>query len=478
MATQLKKEIVLDVPSLMFGNNVAQAKEDKPFTPVGGIGVVQPNITKETGINAGGLGAVQPNLSKDNTPDLASVTGLTGEARTNALKALIDELAKRTGVDISKLIDSSVVVDSSQIKNQESETKKEEVDTKQQEIKDLTTEAGKLKIQSDIKAYKDALGITTPKPIAKDSVADYTKLRTDYGLAGLDTQLTDINDQITKLTSDFKSTSTGLEGQGRGITSGIVRGQQGKLDEQYQNQLQTLEMKKNNIATQISNANSVISTIMGLKQTDYANASNDYNAQFSQQLQLASALNSQADDSKKDANANLNVVLNGVKGTAWDELDTTSQVAIQKLALQSGIDESLVKALVDNQDIAELMATSEGYDADGNEIKTFFYKGKDGKTGVIESIATGGVSSTTRENKEIPDIKKTLEALYGNDTWEKLAKESGIRVEGTWGIGGKWDIEAVKEQYKKTFESLKETGLFTDAEILSSLTSSIDEKLK
>ena len=404
--------------------------------------------------------------------DLSSVAGLTGEAKTNALKSLATELAKRTGVNVDNLTDSNVVVDSSQLKNQSNQEQNDNITKSNQELTDLSAEASKLALQKQIADYKSALGINE-QPATPNLTSEYSALSNQYGIDSLNNQLSDINNQITDLTSSYKEAIAGEAGQGRGITTGIVTGKQSKLNEEYQNKLQTLQSKQANISSQISNANTAISTIMGYKQQDYSNATANYNNQFSQQMQLSSALNSKADESKQEANANLNIVLNSIKGTAWDDLDASSKVSIQKLALQSGIDESLVKALVDSQDVAEILTTSEGYDANGNEIKTIIYKDKNGKAGVVETVSTGAVKSG---NEEVSMTPEEISTEILSSLGYKEAKNALVKLQNKGIISGlKLGLTFSQEDVKKAIEDNADS-LLTLANSLGSDT--VSEALK
>ena len=490
MAT-IKKGIDINVPSLI---DTANAKTDVSY-------VQDPNNANasipSTQVESKPLSSVLPDTGESFMDKVNKITGtgttetsgatdntgaLTDEQRKAGLTAIAEELAKRSGIDINKLTNNDVTSDSSSITDKEQLDKDEEAKKIKEESDKQDAELARLAKQKEINDYKTAIGIPEDTTKTPDSVADYTALRTQYGVDGLTSQLSDVDAQITDLTSSYKSTSSGLEGQGRGIISGLITGQQAKLEEQYQNALQTLEMKKANIQTQISNATSVISTIMGLKQTDYTNAKTDYNTQFSQQLQLANALKSEADDAKKDANANLNIVLNSVSGTSWDDMDASTQVSLQKLALQSGMDEEVLKALVNSPSISEVLTTSEGYDADGNEIKTIIYKDANGRAGVIETVATGGVKQTSSEQKrfitpeylggEVVDATKSnyVEgyANFGLDT-STLAKAAKALGYGRIFASGATEANDLTSEYYLSFvEPMREAG-YSDAKISDKL---------
>jgi hypothetical protein len=198
----------------------------------------------------------------------------------------------------------------------------------------------------------------------------------------------------------------------------------------------------------MTNKLTTLETIMNLSQTDISNASSYYDRQLTRGIQLYNLISgaeateeTRADKVKNEAQANLNTLTNLFKGlqVSWDDLSATNQQAIEKLELSAGLPVGITEAFMNAKPEAEVLATTTSYDAVGNQIITFIYKGADGKAGAVEVVRTGGMKTPEeptiqeKETAEIKGIESRLKASAGKDGYVDPGVFQSERIKSTIG---------------------------------------------
>ena len=265
---------------------------------------------------------------------------------------------------------------------------------KDQEIRRLSQE----KQIADLKA---ALGNPTvptgPAPTAPNLAADYTRLRQESGLNGLESQITALKSDISSKTNALTAGLNKIGGQS-GVAEVLGR-QQEQLSQQQSQELNSLNKTLATLGDIYSNALNNINTIMGFKQTDYANASQEYNQAYNRAITAQQLVMSERDriDSKDnqlrdDARANLTVMQNMIKdsGQSWDDVDINTKLNIQKLEMQAGMPPGTMQEFSRSLPKANLLATQNGVDEAGNDIVSMIYADENGNPGIVRTIKTGG----------------------------------------------------------------------------------------
>lgn len=302
----------------------------------------------------------------------------------------------------------------------------EEAKKQVEEQRKQETEISSLSNAKTIADLKASLGITTP-PVAPNLVSDYEALRSKEGVSAVESQISALDAQI----NDINATLTmGLHDEsGKLRPMELISSRQQALKNQATEQLTELNNRKAVLVDQYNTKVSLISTIMGLKSTDYQNASAAYNTAFNQATTLQNALISQEDRAKSEANvvidnarANLTVLQSSLKdsGKDWASLDDAMKTQIYKLELQANLPTGTIQAFMAENPDLKIDYTTTGYDDNGNQVVSFFsYNNGDPK--LVKAITT---KSTKQETEASPsevasnaktDMTAKLNAVVGDD---------------------------------------------------------------
>lgn len=362
-------------------------------------GVVTPNANIQPGNTTptnNSQGVQYETFSGSNEDRLADLR------RQVLIKSIQNKTAKAgatTGVQPDKVTSDEVVQTSDSARATNDLKLQEDTKASQEQTAAQDAEIAKLKRDSEIKALKDSLGISEPKP-QPTLAEDYEKLLTERGVTQTESAIRDIDAQIQALDLAQREAKLDIES---GLESmGQQSSRKAAMQEQAAIQRASLQLKKSILVDELSTKQSIVSNIMKLKSEDYANSVAEYNNKFNQALQLNSILSNyktkeEAEDNRvrDDARANANLMINSIKGTgkSWDSLDADVRVGLQKIALQAGIDEAVFKEVINNTGVSEIISTQSGYDADGNEIISFIVKDKNGNPKILNQIKPGTVAN-------------------------------------------------------------------------------------
>ena len=332
-----------------------------------------------------------------------------------------------------------------------------ELEDKAKEQQDATDEISKLTQQKDLQDKREAVGLDAitglEKPETPTYASDYEALKSEAGITAVETQLNTVNDEILAVQDALTAGLYDEEGNLRPME--LIGGRQQELQRQVQETLNTLNRRQTALTNQLNTANSAISTAMNLKQMDYEAAKDAYQTEFNNQLKLNDIISSDKSDAEKTASANYNTILNLTEGLTWNEIDATTKAQVTKLELEQGLPLGITETFMNQMPDAKIMKTTTGYDANGNQIVSFIYEGVDGKPGIMETVATGGVSYNTIEGTETeetgipapPDYVKTI-TEYKNAEWTREQFENSWISQYNEGKAVSLRIEDKAEMYK------------------------------
>lgn len=277
-----------------------------------------------------------------------TINSLTPEQRQTALTGAISELLNR----INQSSDQELALTSKAREAEETgdyyglneATKKLQESQKQRllDLQALQTETSKLRTQY--------LGTLTP-------TAEETTLATT---------IADLQEQMKNYDLETQKLVYGLEGQGRGIVSGIVAGQQAKLQQQRALEYQSMAAKESNLLTRLGllqdarkAQQTALTTGISMLEADneLSNKIRDaIDAQNQAVIDSVSGMSTKAKDT-------LTFILKQFEGLDFESLPDESIKSIQALAEQAGIDIGIIqaglKAVKDQQDFDNALRLSQ-----------------------------------------------------------------------------------------------------------------------
>jgi len=357
-----------------------------------------------------------------------TINSLTPEQRQTALTGAISELLNR----INQSSDQELALTSKAREAEETgdyyglneATKKLQESQKQRllDLQALQTETSKLRTQY--------LGTLTP-------TAEETTLATT---------IADFQEQMKNYDLETQKLVYGLEGQGRGIVSGLVAGQQAKLQQQRNLEYQSMAAKESNLLTRLG----LLQDARKAQQTALTTGISMLEADNELSNKIRDAIDSQnqavidsvAGMSTK-AKDTLTFILKQFEGLDFESLPDESIKSIQALAEQAGIDIGIIqaglKAVKDQQDfenaldLSSILKQFKGLDFESlpdESIKSIQALAE--QAGIDIGIIQAGLKAVkdqqdfenaldlSREDR----LKKASEKDTGNDEQEAIDKEA------------------------------------------------------
>jgi hypothetical protein len=356
------------------------------------------------------------------------ITGYTGSAEQNTLLLQKVQGASTpasppapTNPLISQFSSPSSVATSDPLRNAENQQKVEQQRKDQEEEQELL----RLTRRQQIQQLQTLT--TTGSPERPDLVGTFNKLREEQGIAGLETNLTDIRKQKLELKNQLNEFENRTSGQGR--TQGEVDTAVGVESKKLQEQYDRLTTEESSLVDQLNTKNSVIETIINLTGKDYENAQQDYTRQFTQTIQTINTIKGITDDEKSDeerrqdnARANLQILANQLSSgdLQFAQLDPAQQAQINKLELQAGLPTGTIARIKDNNPKADIVSTVSRTDQSGNAFTDIVLR--DQTTGALK------VKTISRGKERIPESSGggTDGFKFTRDQLQKASARTGI----------------------------------------------------
>ena len=276
-----------------------------------------------------------------------TISKLTPEQKQVALTGVVSELLNR----INQSSDQELALTSKAREAEQTgdyyglnEATKKLQESQQQRLKDLETlqtETSKLRTQY--------LGTLTP-------TAEETTLATT---------IADFQEQMKNYDLETQKLVYGLEGQGRGIVSGLVAGQQAKLQQQRALEYQSMAAKESNLLTRLGllqdarkAQQTALTTGISMLEADNELSNKIRDAIDSQNQAVIDSVSGMSTKAKDT----LTFILKQFEGLDFESLPDESIKSIQALAEQAGIDIGIIqaglKAVKDQQDFENALDLS------------------------------------------------------------------------------------------------------------------------
>jgi len=182
------------------------------------------------------------------------------------------------------------------------------------------------------------------KPEQFSSAEEFAKLREEKGIAGLEAQLNDLTAQEDEEMAFFRQQR--FDERGKPVAMGVIQGRISEEETAAAERMDVIGRQKSRINDQLQTSYSVINMMMGFMEGDYQRASEAYNSEFNNNLQMYNIVRGEERDARSDfesdranASANLTTYMNAVTSgnLSYNNLDPVAKTMINKLEMQSGM---------------------------------------------------------------------------------------------------------------------------------------------
>lgn len=318
---------------------------------------------------------------------------------------------------------------------------------------------------SDILAQVKA-SLPQNRPAVPNLTQTYTDLRTTYGLDTLDQQIKDTQAQLDAINGQFYTQQ--LDESGKPVAQNVIEGRIGQEQKQAILKSQPLQDQLKTLTNLYTSKLNIVQTLAQLTNTDYQNASSDYNNQYSQAIstiQLASGIQkdqfSESQQLQDNARADLQIYTNAIVNgnLSLDSLSPTQQVQINKLEVQAGLPVGFVSSLkIDPK--ANIVSTTSNNgqiqvlvrNPDGSlKLQTYGTPGS--------STPAGGTAFQSAINQGIADLKQ---GENWGTVWGRIHSQfpsiDATQIDS--GLGTQWREPGAYQAYKAN-----QTGTGTTSEV-------------
>lgn len=280
------------------------------------------------------------------------------------------------------------------------------------------------------------------------------QLRQEQGIDPLEGEVADIDAEINALKTDFQAARDSEEG--KKVSLGVIGNRISEQERVYNQRINQLNDQKSVLTTQLNQKYNVVNTMMAAAQTDYNNAVQAYDSQFTKSLQMANLLMSKTAADKTAANqiadnarANFTVVANAISAGSlkWEDLSAATQASYQKMELQAGLPSGTLQAFAQKPSKDWSMQTVlPGVDENGNQIATIIEK--NAVTGEFKTskLVTDYAPKPTSSSSNIVQ-KGTRVDGDGNDVAWQLDKDGNL-TETVLGKSKTVDKQNIDDQNK------------------------------
>lgn len=213
-----------------------------------------------------------------------------------------------------------------------------------------------------------------PQPISR--VEEFERLRTEMGVADMESYLVDLKAQEEFLYAELRA-RTGRE-RGEPIPQGVIEGRIGEIERQQMERIDTIRRLKQTVTDQLNVAYGVISTYINYMGADYQDAVNAYNDEFQRNIQIYNLISGakqaqveearfrtqlqidQIQNQQNIASANLQTMMNAITSgnLSYNDLPAEQQSMIRKLEVQAGLPAGFTEGLKMNPNDQVLFQTS------------------------------------------------------------------------------------------------------------------------
>lgn len=306
-------------------------------------------------------------------------------------------------------------------------------DLQSNELNEILSQFGKVDVSKStelLDRISGALASPTSAPPKPPNLQElFASEKQKLGIAPLEQNLANIDQQLSQLDADF---SSGIEDEERRLVS--TREMSRNLSDKeiaYNRKKRDLMVEKESLASQITAKYNSLELVTSLIQQDFANSSAYFNQEFDRALQMFN-LARDVDKDKQDENqkaldnyrANAQVVINTMldTGTTYGQLSDSQKLNLQNLGLQAGLGQNF---------FSDVLAAGQGKEilthviSDDKTYATIVYK-----DGTTDMIRTGLQSSGGAGGLNTAQINSTINQIAGSFDNEPIVKNFNLINEG------------------------------------------------
>lgn len=300
--------------------------------------------------------------------------------------------------------------------------------------------------QEIFNGLKSTLGINnTAQPAAPNFESSYSSLLGTYGVTDLEGKLNALKDEENTIRDSFTAQKTAENGKTvpMNVIEGRVSQEQGVANDKLNTNLRLQE----NITNQLKTKYDVVNNIMNLKKLDYSTASDNYNTQLSQNLQLFNVVKGISDAQKSEeekqtdnARANLQIMYNAIQsgGLSIPNLSSDQKLQITKLEVQSGLPTGFYENFQSKNPKADIITSttretngSKYVDVISRDTATGALKTTSMYVGKVDASSGGKLSDSEVLKNKASKVASQLSARTGADGYiapedYKLARKAWV----------------------------------------------------
>jgi hypothetical protein len=232
---------------------------------------------------------------------------------------------------------------------------------------------------NSLDTLKNKLAPTAPAPTPINRLEIFDELRTKYNITDLETGLNDLKTQARDIVAQQRLRTQNE--QGKAVPLGVIGGRVDEITRQENEKLDFVNRQIATINDELTTKYSVVQTMINFAGLDYQDAVDAYDKEFSRNIQIYGVLQTEKNDARDSARANLQIMQNNIiKGnTSFASLDPSTQAMISKLEVQAGLPVGFTSSLKADANANIIFTTSnEGVtqvgfrNADGTvEVKSY-----------------------------------------------------------------------------------------------------------
>lgn len=267
---------------------------------------------------------------------------------------------------------------------------------------DPDTEKALLKIKGDLESAADIFGedITTPqaqRPDTTNLVQLFQDLRAGekgelFNVADLETELNALKKEERDVLAR-RDERIAFEAD-KPVRLGVIGGKVSEIERQEQQQIDFVRRQQAFVNDQLNTKLNAIDMMVNLTQTDFENATNQFNTEFDQQiraLNFVQDVRSEVKDEKQkaidNAQATLNTIYNNFSKTNFDVSTLTDQqdASIRKLEVQAGYPQGFFETL-QVAGVDEVLTQQKRVAPNGDAFMDVIIKKADGSFGTVNIL--------------------------------------------------------------------------------------------
>lgn len=270
----------------------------------------------------------------------------------------------------------------------------------------------------------DLSKVTSPAPQAPKLVDTYKEMKAEYGINDLEKSVSELNK--LRMDTEARLRQRNSMERNKTVAMNVIQGRQSEVETQERENLDYIDRQISYKTAQLTNANSVISTLMSLTNTDYQNSLASYEAQYKQIMEVHNILRSEfesnrsyeemvRENQRQSALANLQIIMNSIEkgmGTMAKYSDE-QKIAIARMETQAGLPTGFM-ANLQMPPGSNIKSTTNRTGGDGYDYLDILYVTADGKV-TVESkrlgktyVAPKQTTNTYTDKYSNSDLQKAM----------------------------------------------------------------------